>query len=125
MAPTPATAAGTADPTARNLEATATPHDSPSVERATIENVMAATLAGPPRRSRRRVSAVTRPGDRAAGSRHARPWPASRLDQRQDEVARWGSADQARLPGRGGAPQVRDGDRHRRRRVRRVDAGVD
>ena len=37
----PATAAGTAAPTARNLEATATPQDSPSVERATMENVMA------------------------------------------------------------------------------------
>ena len=34
------TAAGTADPTARNLEATATPQDSPSAERATIEKVM-------------------------------------------------------------------------------------
>src|SRR6476646_3737878 len=41
MAPTCATAAGTTAPTARNLEATATPHDSPSVERATMENVMA------------------------------------------------------------------------------------
>src|SRR6478672_241345 len=45
MAPTPATAAGTADPTARNLEATATPHDSPSADRATIEKVMPRTLA--------------------------------------------------------------------------------
>jgi hypothetical protein len=43
MAPTPAAAAGTADPTARNLEATATPHDSPSSDRATIENVMSET----------------------------------------------------------------------------------
>src|SRR5687767_11483433 len=41
MAPMPATAAGTADPTARNLEATATPHVLPSAERATIEKVMA------------------------------------------------------------------------------------
>ena len=41
MAPTPATAAGTADPTARNFDATATPHDSPSADLATIENVMA------------------------------------------------------------------------------------
>ena len=45
MAPTPATAAGTADPTARNFEATATPHDSPSADLATIENVIARTLA--------------------------------------------------------------------------------
>src|SRR4051794_41804669 len=44
MAPTPATAAGTAEPTARNFDATATPHDSPSADRATIEKVMAATL---------------------------------------------------------------------------------
>ena len=43
IAPMPATAAGTAEPTARNLEATATPHDSPSAERATIEKVMAPT----------------------------------------------------------------------------------
>ena len=41
-APIPATAAGTGEPTARNLEATATPQDSPSSERATIEKVMAA-----------------------------------------------------------------------------------
>ena len=39
-APMPATAAGTTDPTARNFEATATPHDSPSSERATMEKVM-------------------------------------------------------------------------------------
>ena len=45
MAPTPATAAGTADPTARNFDATATPHDSPSADLATIENVMARTIA--------------------------------------------------------------------------------
>src|SRR5581483_9967710 len=45
MAPTPAAAAGTAAPTARNLLATATPHASPSV--ATIENVMAARLTAP------------------------------------------------------------------------------
>src|SRR3954452_859187 len=45
IAPTPATAAGTAEPTARNFDATATPHDSPSADRATIENVMARTLA--------------------------------------------------------------------------------
>ena len=32
---------GPRDPTARNFEATATPHDSPSADRATIENVMA------------------------------------------------------------------------------------
>ena len=40
IAPTWATAAGTAAPTARNLEATATPHDSPSADRATMEKVM-------------------------------------------------------------------------------------
>src|SRR6476659_8855115 len=45
MAPTCATAAGTTAPTARNFEATATPHDSPSVERATMENVMSRSLA--------------------------------------------------------------------------------
>lgn len=43
MAPTPAAAAGTAEPTARNLEATATPQDSPSSDRATIEKVIAET----------------------------------------------------------------------------------
>jgi hypothetical protein len=43
MAPMPATAAGTTEPTARNLEATATPQDSPSSERATIEKVTATT----------------------------------------------------------------------------------
>jgi hypothetical protein len=42
IAPIPATAAGTAAPTARNFEATATPQDSPSAERATIENVTGA-----------------------------------------------------------------------------------
>ena len=47
MAPTPATAAGTAEPTARNFEATAIPQDSPSADLATIENVMRATLLGP------------------------------------------------------------------------------
>ena len=40
-APTPATAAGQTAPTARNFEATATPQDSPSVDLATMENVMA------------------------------------------------------------------------------------
>src|SRR5213592_699745 len=44
MAPSPATAAGTALPTARNLEATATPQDSPSADRATIEKVMARSM---------------------------------------------------------------------------------
>src|SRR3954452_20515804 len=44
-APTCARAAGTAAPTAKNFEATATPHDSPSSDRATIENVMARTLS--------------------------------------------------------------------------------
>src|SRR6478609_8046783 len=53
MAPIPATAAGTADPTARNLEATATPQDSPSSDLATIENVMGRNIA------RARVSPVT------------------------------------------------------------------
>jgi hypothetical protein len=38
----PATAAGTAEPTARNLDATAMPQDWPSSERATIEKVMGA-----------------------------------------------------------------------------------
>src|SRR3954465_3782801 len=49
-APMPATAAGTTEPTARNFDATATPHDSPSADRATIEKVMAAPL-GPRRAS--------------------------------------------------------------------------
>ena len=53
----------------------------------------------------------------------------TRLPSTPLEVARWGDAPTTRsppgLPGRGGAPQVRDGDRHRRCRVGRVDAGVD
>src|SRR4051794_33793167 len=56
MAPIPATAAGTALPTARNLDATATPHDSPSAERATIEKVMRPSLV-PCARSRCAVGA--------------------------------------------------------------------
>src|SRR5262249_43329863 len=39
--PTPACAAGTAAPTARNLDATATPYCWPSADRAAIEKVMA------------------------------------------------------------------------------------
>jgi len=40
-APTSADAAGTAAPTARNFDATATPADNPSALRATIEKVTA------------------------------------------------------------------------------------
>jgi len=36
----PATAAGTTEPTARNFDATATPQESPSSLRATMEKVM-------------------------------------------------------------------------------------
>jgi hypothetical protein len=43
IAPTPARAAGTTAPTARNFDAVATPQVSPSGDWATIEKVMAAT----------------------------------------------------------------------------------
>ena len=75
IAPMPATAAGTTEPTARNFEATATPQDSPSSERATIEKVMArhatreraGVLAG--RRGPHWIVPMTRYGDRhASGS---------------------------------------------------------
>src|SRR3954452_5973621 len=71
MAPTPATAAGTAEPTARNLEATATPHDSPSAERATIEKVMRRTLA--------RDSRLPGPGEERGEPQTRCPRPHSRL----------------------------------------------
>src|SRR6478735_5997166 len=98
MAPTPATAAGTAEPTARNLEATATPQDSPSAERATIEKVM----IGP---YRQRLCST---GLQVAGCPGARP---------RDR--------QARLPLARRAPSVRRCDRHRRDRQRRVHADLD
>src|SRR3954469_6860072 len=99
MAPTPATAAGTAEPTARNFDATATPHDSPSADRATIEKVMHATIA----------SAVT-----------DTPLPSTAL-----EVGQSNGAAPARLPLHRPPPAVRDRDRDRRGRQRRVHAGLD
>src|SRR5689334_11474514 len=60
-APTPAIAAGTAEPTARNLDATATPHDSPSADRPTMEKVMPPPYAGVDRVLRGSPSCPIRP----------------------------------------------------------------
>src|SRR5690349_19160773 len=99
MAPTPATAAGTAEPTARNFDATATPHDSPSADRATIEKVMARTIA-------------TARAD-------------TRLPSTVLEVGQSNGAAPARLPVRRPPSTVRHRDRDRRGRQRRVHAGLD
>src|SRR3954471_24777064 len=103
MAPTPATAAGTADPTARNFDATATPHDSPSADLATIENVMARTIAS---------RTETAPTDT--------PLPSTAV-----EVPQSVRAPSSRLPVRRPPPAVRHRDRHRRGRQRRVHADLD
>src|SRR4051812_1454052 len=61
IAPTPAAAAGTAAPTARNLLATATPHAVPSV--ATMEKVTARSLLRPHRLRPMRIGVLTGGGD--------------------------------------------------------------
>src|SRR3954453_14183580 len=99
MAPTPATAAGTAEPTARNFDATATPHDSPSADLATIEKVMAGTISSPPRDTRLPSTAL-----RVGQSNGAAP---------------------AGLPVCRPPSTVRDRDRDRCGRQRRVHAGLD
>src|SRR4051812_45688466 len=99
MAPTPATAAGTAEPTARNFDATATPHDSPSEDRATIEKVMVRTIASA--RSDTRLPRTTLEAGQSSG------------------------AAPAGLPLGGPSSAVRDRDRDRRGRQRRVHAGLD
>src|SRR5689334_18797529 len=103
IAPTPAAAAGTAEPTARNFEATATPHDSPSSDRATMENVMDGTYRG----ARRPTRDLGWPGAHTSRVPQRRGAPSVRRgDRRRHRRQRAVHADHAALLPRDDRPDT-------------------